>query len=71
MKFLCVMLMFSILFMRDIVAQRYAGSNPAPATIFKILVLLFVKYVCDRHAGQPFVAITIQPGARRLSRSCG
>jgi type I restriction enzyme M protein len=28
-----------------------------------VLVLLFVKYVSDRFAGQPFAAITIPPGA--------
>lgn len=28
-----------------------------------VLVLLFVKYVSDRHAGQPFAPITIPPGA--------
>ena len=28
-----------------------------------VLVLLFVKYVSDRYAGQPYAAITIPPGA--------
>jgi type I restriction enzyme M protein len=28
-----------------------------------VLVLLFVKYVSDKYAGQPFAAITIPPGA--------
>ena len=28
-----------------------------------VLVLLFVKYVSDRYAGQPYAAITILPGA--------
>jgi type I restriction enzyme M protein len=28
-----------------------------------VLVLLFVKYVSDRYAGQPFAAITIPPGS--------
>jgi type I restriction enzyme M protein len=28
-----------------------------------VLVLLFVKYVSDRYAGQPFSAITVPPGA--------
>lgn len=28
-----------------------------------ILVLLFIKYVSDKYAGQPYAAITIPPGA--------
>ena len=28
-----------------------------------VLVLLFVKYVSDKYAGQPFAPITIPPGA--------
>jgi type I restriction enzyme M protein len=28
-----------------------------------VLVLLFVKYVSDRYAGQPYAPITIPPGA--------
>jgi hypothetical protein len=28
-----------------------------------VLVLLFVKYISDRHAGQPYAPITIPPGA--------
>lgn len=29
-----------------------------------VLVLLFVKYVSDKYAGQPYAPITIPPGAR-------
>ena len=29
-----------------------------------VLVLLFVKYISDKYAGQPFAPITIPPGAR-------
>ena len=28
-----------------------------------VLVLLFVKYISDRYAGQPYAAITVPPGA--------
>ena len=28
-----------------------------------VLVLLFIKYVSDKHAGQPYAPITIPPGA--------
>jgi type I restriction enzyme M protein len=33
-----------------------------------VLVLLFIKYVSDKYAGQPFAPITIPPG-RQLSRT--
>jgi type I restriction enzyme M protein len=28
-----------------------------------VLVLLFIKYVSDKYAGQPYAPITIPPGA--------
>lgn len=28
-----------------------------------VLVLLFIKYVSDKYAGQPFAPITVPPGA--------
>ena len=38
-----------------------------------VLVLLFVKYVSDRYAGQPYAAITIPTGRefRRHGRAQG
>jgi type I restriction enzyme M protein len=33
-----------------------------------VLVLLFVKYISDRYAGQPYAPISIQ--ARRVCRPC-
>ena len=39
------------------------GSMDASQYKDYILVLLFVKYISDRYAGQPYAAITIPPGA--------
>jgi type I restriction enzyme M protein len=39
------------------------GSMDASQYKDYVLVLLFVKYVSDRYAGQPYAAITIPPGA--------
>ena len=40
------------------------GSMDASQYQDYVLVLLFVKYVSDRYAGQPYAAITVPPGAR-------
>ena len=39
------------------------GSMDASQYKDYVLVLLFVKYISDRYAGQPYAAITIPPGA--------
>jgi len=43
-------------------SSRVAGCLPA-SNLDCVLVLLFIKYVSDKHAGRPFVPISIAPGA--------